>query len=112
MRQFGPAESARTRAMQAQAREIQSHRRAINLQESSAIMFDHAHRTGRSRNARQRADHAREMLMQARAELERNGKVLSRVSLRQPDLMNFDRPRHSAVMTTLRGAAPYLARWS
>lgn len=54
--------------MQAQAREIDAHRRAINLQESSAVMFDRAHQTGRSRNARQRADHAREMLLKALAE--------------------------------------------
>jgi hypothetical protein len=56
--------------MQAQASEIEAQRRAINLQESSAIMLDRAHRPGRSRNARQRADHAREKLWQARAELE------------------------------------------
>lgn len=56
--------------MQAQAREIEAQRRAINLQESSAIMLDRAHQPGRSQNARQRADHARDMLRQARAELE------------------------------------------
>ena len=67
---FGPTKSARARAMQAQAREIEAQRRAINLQESSAIMLERAHRPGRSRNARQRADHARDMLWQARAELE------------------------------------------
>ena len=56
--------------MQAQAREIEAQGRAIKLQESSAIMLDRAHRPGRSRNAGQRADQAREMLWQARAELE------------------------------------------
>jgi hypothetical protein len=65
---LGPAERARAWALQAQAREIDAHRRAINLQESSAVMFDRAHQAGRSRNARQRADHAREMLLQALAE--------------------------------------------
>ena len=65
-----PATNARARAMQAQAREIEAHRQAINLQESSAIMLDRAHRPGRSRNARRRADHAREMLWHARSELE------------------------------------------
>ena len=65
---FGPAGNAKARAMQAQAREIEAHRRAINLQESAAIMFDRVHRTDRSRNARERADHARKMLWQALAE--------------------------------------------
>ena len=41
--------------MQAQAREIEAQGRAINLQESSAIMLDRAHRPGRSRNAGPRA---------------------------------------------------------
>ena len=63
------ARSARARAMQVQAREIEAHRRAINLQESSAIMFDRVHQTAKSHNARQRADHAREKLRQALAEL-------------------------------------------
>ena len=67
---FGPAESARARAVQAQAREIEAHRRAINLQESSAIMFDRAHQPRRSRNARERAEHALEALRQALAEQE------------------------------------------
>jgi hypothetical protein len=53
-----------------QACEIEAHRRAINLQESSAIMFDRAHQPGRSRNARQRAEHALETLRQALAEQE------------------------------------------
>jgi hypothetical protein len=39
--------------------------------ESSAIMLERAHRTGRSGNARQRADHARETLWHARLQLER-----------------------------------------
>ena len=68
---LGPAERARARAMQAQTREIEAHRRAINLQESAAIMFDRAHRTGRSRNAKQRAEHARQMLLRALSERER-----------------------------------------
>jgi uncharacterized protein involved in propanediol utilization len=63
------ASSAKARAMQVQAREIEVHRRAINLQESSAIMFDRVHQTAKSRNARQRADHAREKLRLALAEL-------------------------------------------
>ena len=65
-----PAARARARAMQATAREIEAHRRAINLQESSAIMLDRAHQTDKSRNARERAGHAREMLWRALAELE------------------------------------------
>jgi hypothetical protein len=68
---FGPAESARARAMEAQAREIEAHRRAMRLQESSAIMFDRAHQPGRSRSARQRAEHSLEMLRQALAEQEK-----------------------------------------
>jgi hypothetical protein len=67
---FGPAARAKARAMQATAREIEADRRAINLQESSAIMFDRAHQNDKSRNARQRAEHAREMLWQALAERE------------------------------------------
>ena len=63
------ASGAKARAMQVQAREIEAHRRAINLQESSAIMFDRVHQTAKSRNARQRADHAREKLRLALAEL-------------------------------------------
>jgi hypothetical protein len=71
---LGPAEHAKARAMHATACEIEAQRRAINLQESSAIMFDSAHQTGKSRNARQRADHARERLWQALAEQDNAGK--------------------------------------
>jgi hypothetical protein len=53
-----------------QTREIEAHRRAINLQEGSAIMLERAHRPGRSQNARHRADHARAKPWDARAELE------------------------------------------
>ena len=49
------ARSARARAMQVQAREIEAHRRAINLQESFAIMFDRVHQTAKSHNARHSA---------------------------------------------------------
>ena len=70
MCELGPAEEARARAMRAQAREIEAQREAINLQESAAIMFDRAHLTGRSQNGRQRADHAREMLLGALSERE------------------------------------------
>ena len=63
------ARSAGARAMQVQAREIEARRRAINLQESSAIMFDRVHQAAKSRNARQRADHAREKLRQSLTEL-------------------------------------------
>ena len=59
---LGLAERVKARAMQATACEIEAQRRAINLQESSAIMFDRVHETGKARNARQRADHARERL--------------------------------------------------
>ena len=72
---FGPAENAGARALQAQAREIEAQRRAINLLESSAIMLDRAHQTGRSQNARQRAEHAREKLWQACTELDRYRKA-------------------------------------
>ena len=67
---LGPAARAKARAMQATEREIEAHRRAINLQESSAIMLDRAHQNDKSRNARERAEHAREMLWKALAELE------------------------------------------
>lgn len=40
---WGPAEHAKGRAMHATACEIEAQRRAINQQESSAIMFDCAH---------------------------------------------------------------------
>jgi hypothetical protein len=40
---WGPAERAKARAMHATACEIEAQRRAINLEESSAIMFDRAH---------------------------------------------------------------------
>jgi hypothetical protein len=55
-------ERIKARAIQATACQIDGQRRAINLQESSAIMFDRARQAGRSRNARQRADRARERL--------------------------------------------------
>jgi hypothetical protein len=70
MSDLGPAARAKDRAMQATARDIEAQRRAINLQESSAIMLDRAHQTDKSRNARERAEHAREMLWHALAELE------------------------------------------
>jgi hypothetical protein len=57
--------------MQIQAREIEAQRRAINLQESSAVMLDRARRPGRSRNARQRAEHAWQKLSQAQGQLDR-----------------------------------------
>jgi hypothetical protein len=56
--------------MQATASQIAAQRRAINLQESSAIMFDRVHETGKARNARQRANHARERLWRASAGLD------------------------------------------
>ena len=71
---LGPAERAKARAMHATAFEIEAQRQASNLQESSAILFDRAHQIGKSRNARQRADHARERLWQALAEQDNAGK--------------------------------------
>jgi hypothetical protein len=71
MSQFGPAENARARAMQAQSRELEAQRRAVNLLESSAILFERAHETAKSRNARERAEHAWQKLSQAQAELDR-----------------------------------------
>jgi hypothetical protein len=62
------AERLKARAKQATAGEIEAERRAINLQESSAIMFDRVRETGKARNARQRADHAWERLWRALAE--------------------------------------------
>ena len=70
MSDLGPAESAKARAMEAVTREIEAHRRAIKLQESSAIMFDRVHQSAKSHNARKRAEHARELLRQARVELD------------------------------------------
>jgi hypothetical protein len=57
---MGPAERAKARAMEATARDIEAQREAINLQESSAIMFERVHQPNKSRNARERAEHARE----------------------------------------------------
>jgi hypothetical protein len=65
--------------MEAQAREIEAQRRAIRLQESSAIMFDRAHQPRRSRSARQRAEHALELLRQALAEQEKFEKKACRI---------------------------------
>jgi hypothetical protein len=56
------AEAAKARALQAKAREIEAHRRAITLHEDAAILFDRLHQSGRSRDARERAERAREML--------------------------------------------------
>jgi hypothetical protein len=49
---MGPAERAKARAMHATACDVEALRQAINLQESSAIMFERVHETGKSRNAR------------------------------------------------------------
>ena len=68
---MGPAERAKARAMEATARDIEAQREAINLQESSAIMFERVHQPNKSRNARERAEHARERLWQAVAERDR-----------------------------------------
>jgi hypothetical protein len=65
---MGPAERAKARAMHATACDVEALRQAINLQESSAIMFERVHETGKSRDARGRADHAHEMLLLALAE--------------------------------------------
>jgi hypothetical protein len=67
---MGPAERARGRALHAAACDVEALRQAINLQESSAIMLERVHQTGKSRNARMRADHAPEMLLLALAEQE------------------------------------------
>jgi len=48
--------------MRAKKREIEAHRRAIKLHEDAAILFDRLHQTGKSRDARQRAQRAREMV--------------------------------------------------
>jgi hypothetical protein len=53
---------ARRHAMRAKDREIEAHRRAIKLHEDAVIFFDRFHQTGRSRDARQRVERAREML--------------------------------------------------
>jgi hypothetical protein len=42
---LGPAERVKARAKQATACEIEAQRRANNLQESSATMFDRVHQT-------------------------------------------------------------------
>lgn len=65
---LGSVERMNARTIRVAACQIDSHLRAINLQESSAIMFDRVHQTGRARNARHRADHARERLWRALAE--------------------------------------------
>jgi hypothetical protein len=66
----GRAEGAKARALQAKAREIEAHRRAITLHEDAAILFDRLHQSGKSRDARQRAERAREMLRLALEEQE------------------------------------------
>ena len=48
--------------MRAKVREIEAHRRAITLHEDAVILFDRFRQTGKSRDARERAERAREML--------------------------------------------------
>jgi hypothetical protein len=71
MSQFGAAENAKARAVQAQMREIEAQRRAVNLLESSAILFDRAHQPARSQKAKQRAERVRLKLWRSFAELDR-----------------------------------------
>jgi len=65
---LGSAERMNARTIRVTVCQVDAQRRAINLQESSAIMFDRVHQTGNARNARHRADHARERLWRALAE--------------------------------------------
>jgi hypothetical protein len=48
--------------MRAKARELEAHRRAIKRHEDAVILFVRFHQTAKSRDARQRAERAREML--------------------------------------------------
>jgi hypothetical protein len=61
------------RARAAKAREIEAHRRAIKMHEDAVILFDRFHQTGKSLRARERVEHARELLRQALAEQEEAG---------------------------------------
>lgn len=73
----GSAEAAKARARRAKAREIKAHRRAITLHEDAAVLFDRFHLAGNSRDARQRAERAREMLrlaLEEQAEAEGGGR--------------------------------------
>lgn len=63
-------EDAKARAREAKAHEIEAHRRAVELQENAAAMFDRVHYSEEARNALARAERAREMLRQALAEQE------------------------------------------
>jgi hypothetical protein len=58
----GWAEGAKARAARVKVREIEAHRWAIDLQETAAVIFDRVGQSRKSRNARRRAEHAREML--------------------------------------------------
>jgi len=60
----------RERVALAMEREIQAHNRAIQLHEASARIFDRHGNTARAAGARQRAQHAREMLAVALRERE------------------------------------------
>jgi putative ubiquitin-RnfH superfamily antitoxin RatB of RatAB toxin-antitoxin module len=69
----GSVEDARARARAAKAREIEAHRRAIKMHEDAVILFDRFHQTSKSLRARERVEHARELLRQALAEQEEAG---------------------------------------
>jgi hypothetical protein len=75
MSQFGSAENAKARAVQAQIREIEAQRRAVNLLESSAILFGRAHQPAKSQNTKQRAERVRLKLWRSFAELDRYRKA-------------------------------------
>jgi hypothetical protein len=61
---------------------IDAHRRAIKLREDAVMLFDRFHQTGRSRNAGEHAEHAREMLRLALVEQDEAEAIYSRGSRR------------------------------
>jgi hypothetical protein len=62
MVEFASPVELRERAALAKEREIEAHRHAIDLHESSARLFARLDKTTRAAGARRRAQHAREML--------------------------------------------------
>ena len=62
MTEPGWLESLRARANQAKLQEIAAHRKAIELHEDAAVLFDRLNRPDRAAAARLRADHARQLL--------------------------------------------------
>jgi hypothetical protein len=60
--------TAKDRARRAKVLEIEAHKRAIELHEQAAAIFDRLRYEERAQNARERAERTRQLLQQALAE--------------------------------------------